>query len=43
MAPARALIIAALPLVAAGCLGVHRKHTLPPPPPPPHESRVIFP
>ena len=43
MAPARALIIAARPLVAAGCLGVHRKHTLPPPPPPPHEYRVIFP
>ena len=43
MAPARALIIAALPLVAAGCLGMHRHHAAPPPPPPPHEYRVVFP
>jgi uncharacterized YceG family protein len=43
MAPARGLIILALPLVATGCLGVHRHHAVPPPPPPPHEYRVIFP
>src|SRR3954451_14298864 len=43
MAPARALIIAALLLLAAGCLGVHRHHAPPPPPPPPHAYRVVFP
>ncbi len=44
MAPARGLILFALvPLVAAGCLGMHRHHAAPPPPPPPHAYRVIFP
>jgi UPF0755 protein len=44
MAQARPLILLALvPLVAAGCLGVHRHHAAPPPPPPPHAYRVIFP
>jgi uncharacterized YceG family protein len=40
----RALILfAAVPLLAAGCLGVHRHHATPPPPPPPHAYKVVFP
>jgi UPF0755 protein len=43
MVPRALILLAALPLVASGCFGVHRHHDAPPPLPPPHAYKVVFP